>query len=680
MRNTLLTIVLLLVGMIYVVADFLGGRSPGFPDAAQFSRLISIREPQNFTDLVAESIGGGELGGGDLRGVWAALDEASRGAGPSDQSSIEAIRGTILGNYGHPDRAIPMLSRALKGSQNLDERADILAQLYGACRNTGYYETFRIAVENKDLKAAFPAQIADYLKKLTGAQAGIDQKRRLKMLLAWLVLLLLPWFVSEIRCRRWLKRFPTEQERPGPYFAFVRSVIGTILCLFSSVMVLFWNLPAALGYSHSLVLAFLHLLAAGLFSLYPFYHLDREVRQTSWSFFAYFAVFIRMSLLNSIVLIIPLLALLILREMTAALPLWPVTWPLGVGLGFPALCGAMLLILPVFIPTLLGLWRQNPQQMPLWAKDLKVPVYKWNLTGGKIFNALSFGYFSPTQGIAVTTPLADEFSAELVAAIVAHERGHLEKGHLFVYFLLLFAGTMLGGLYAVVWPIEVQRCLTIGPGPWQALGFFVVFLSVMKIFRKIAWVYECEADSFAAAIVGREEYIRALSDLTVANFLPVRVREGEELLGIHPPLQERKRRLRCLAGECLESGHAPSFPTLIALWRSRLALDWKGGQQDAVHLCTLDYHLEASARVSRWRELAAKHVEFGAEVLLLSGGKGLEILSCAQKACARKADPILPADRICLLCSAGMKDALAETPPPTWQGTATGCRISSVGL
>jgi len=305
MRNTLLAIVLLLVGMIYVVADFLGGRSPGFPDAAQFSRLISIREPQNFTDLVAESIGGGELGGGDLRGVWAALDEASRGAGPSDQSSIEAIRGTILGNYGHPDRAIPMLSRALKGSQNLDERADILAQLYGACRNTGYYETFRIAVENKDLKAAFPAQIADYLKKLTGAQAGIDQKRRLKMLLAWLVLLLLPWFVSEIRCRRWLKRFPTEQERPGPYFAFVRSVIGTILCLFSSVMVLFWNLPAALGYSHSLVLAFLHLLAAGLFSLYPFYHLDREVRQTSWSFFAYFAVFIRMSLLNSIVLIIP---------------------------------------------------------------------------------------------------------------------------------------------------------------------------------------------------------------------------------------------------------------------------------------------------------------------------------------------------------------------------------------
>ncbi len=674
MRNALLCVILLFLGVIVGIGTVQREAPPGFPPVEAIREMVRARQPHLFLDELADAMAAPELDGHDLRALLRRLDEIGAGATSAELSTIEGIRGVMLRRYGHPGRAFEVLWRAFRGSEDRDEREALLEQLFQAARASRQEQEFLRVTSDTALLLEFGQPLNDYRALCAALPPPLSGKWRGKLLLIWAILLVLPWFIAEWRVYGWRQRFPGPAERQGPFFAFMRSPLGAAPSIVTALLVLAFNLPAALGFEGAVGPAVGHLVVAFLLSWLPLHRLDREVRGTTWGFLAHARTVVGMALVNAVLLVVPIGAALILRAMTANLPLWPITWPLGVGLGFPALCGALLLIYPMFVPWFLWLRRLPTAQRPAWAAGFDVPLYRWNLDGSKIYNALSFGYLTPFQAIAISSPLLDEFPGPTAAAILEHEKGHLAQGHLFVYFLLLLAGSMVGGVYAVVWPLEVQRLLMTGPGFWQVAGFLLALVALMAAFRRIAWEHEGEADATAAAAVGREEYVQALTELTIANYLPERVRAGEEPQGIHPPLQERKRRLRAADGECFTSAQPPAPVTLIALWRSRLAVDWKGGQAEAEHLCALDYHLESSDLESRWRELAARHADFGAECLVRRDGRGLEVLACAQKACARQADPALPADRICLLCSAGQREALGD-PRVTWAGTSTGCRL-----
>jgi hypothetical protein len=98
------------------------------------------------------------------------------------------------------------------------------------------------------------------------------------MLLAWVMLLILPWFIAEWRVYRWRQRFPGPAERQGPFFAFMRSSIGVVTSIVSAVLVLAFNLPTALGFEAAAGPALAHLLVVYLSTLRPLHRLDREVR------------------------------------------------------------------------------------------------------------------------------------------------------------------------------------------------------------------------------------------------------------------------------------------------------------------------------------------------------------------------------------------------------------------
>ncbi|NLI76707.1 MAG: M48 family metalloprotease [Candidatus Riflebacteria bacterium] len=678
MRTALLCVVLLLLGIIIGVDSVRSGPPPGFPPVGEIRALIRQRAPHVFLEELADAMSAMTLDGADLRALLAVLDQRSIQETAAEAATVEAIRGILLLENGHPADAMPRLGRALRDSEDHDERAAILQQLYQAAWSAGREDEFRRLTSDTALLKEFPGELEFSLKALAGRNLGPPAKRQLKMAMGWLILLLLPWFIGEWRVRRWRQQFPAGSDRQGPYFAFSRTPVAATASFFSAALALACNLPAGFGFARAFWPGVIHLAAAWLLAGWPAFRLDREVRGTTWSYAAWLRNVTGMAAVNAVLLVVPVAAWFILRAMTAGLPLWPVTWPLGVGLGFPALCGALFLLYPLLVPWLLPMRRVPADRCPDWAAGLGVPLYRWNTDGGKIFNALTFGYLTPTQAIAVTSSFADGFPPGTLTAILEHEKGHLARGHLFTYFLLLLAASLVGGVYAVTWPLQVQRWLMTGPTPGQLIWFLAVILTVTVVFRRLARDYEVEADASAAAAVGRETYLQALTDLTLANFLPERVRAGEEPLGIHPPLQERKRRLRVADGDYFETGRPPAPAILVALWRSRLALDWKAGQAEAEHLCALDYHLTATDPAGRLKELAARHAGFGAEALVRGDGSGLEILACAQKACARRADPPLPADRLCLLCSAGMQAALNE-PGLAWSAAPNGCRLLRPG-
>ncbi|MBI3039658.1 hypothetical protein HYY75_11550 [bacterium] len=132
-----------------------------------------------------------------------------------------------------------------------------------------------------------------------------------------------------------------------------------------------------------------------------------------------------------------------------------------------------------------------------------------------------------------------------------------------------------------------------------------------------------------------------------------------------------------LRGEFFGPSSSPSSRLIVALWKCRLAVDWKLGSEQAVQLCSLDDELSRFSEMDKLRALAKRHVDFGSESVIPYNTQKLEIVFCIQKSCAKTADPPLPGGRICLLCSGGMRNAF---PQSNWNSTDQGCVIEIPGI
>ncbi len=681
MRKNLLILTLVFI-LLTVISGTPGTTPPaGFPEAERLSSILRDSRPADVQERLAATMGTGTSGAGGLRAMLRALDQIERASAEIQQRiPVEVYRAWLLAAHGYDRAALSIIRRLLVVPQYLTPQAQADIALIEASLELRDGNVSAAAAA-ADRLAAADAVAAQALRQLLGidpasrAPGRADSTWPLASLLL-LALVAIPALAIDRERRLWLKRFPDGQDRIAPYHAFKRSPLAMFLVTAGSLLVLALGLPRRLGVRHDVAFAVIYWILSYAFTLIPFHRLDLDVRKGAWSLREYVSTVFRLHLLKALPLAAPLAAFFILRTMSAALPWWVVTTPWSPALGFGVLTAVTLLVIPVFLPALMGMRRISSDQLPRPLRDLPFRFYRWPLPKIGIANAVSFGYFRASHSVAFTGELLDGCSTDEIVAVATHEEAHLRNGHLFLYFLAMVDLALAAGLWAAVLPLPAERLLMFGPTVMQGMILFAVWLILNRVFTAMGRRFEFEADRFAAERVGREPYIHALTRLSRANFMPVRFREGDNAPGIHPSLTERKHALRGYDGHVFEPAALLPPELILALWRSRLALEWNRGEREAKHICSLDDDPPDDAPpVDRLAAIARRQARFGAECLLETNGAWLEIIECAQKLTILTTDPSIPQDRVCALCSGGMREALA---PDTvaWASTPAGCRIS----
>lgn len=636
--------------------------------------MVRLRNPVLFFPELEKRCGGDAGTPAVVRATWSALERVARQGNGADQVSIDAIRGALLSRLDYLERARAEMERALTATLDEDERIALLVLLYDTCARQG------------DWTAA--AGTRERLKKIEGLADEVDSLLSEHVppgppwptplgIAFWLILLVFPLAVLEWERRLWLEAFPPERSQIRAFAAFRRSPLLPLLALASAILAILFKLPVRGDWLNGPGFALVHLVLAYGLGLLPHYWLDRVVRGAEHGFVRFLLSSFRLWLLGAAHLLVIVPALLILRGMVLALPLWPVISPLGPGLGFPALTAALFLFIAGCWPLILGLRNFAAGEKPGWADHDSfrgVRVFIWDVPESRISRAIGFGSFTFQHGIGLTDTLIRQFPSNEVEAIALRESAPLVLGHRFLGFLVYLDGLLLVGLLAAWQPLAAQRFLLAGPGLAEAALLIGIAWILGHFLSRLTRLVEEAADRHAADRCGREVAISAFARLNRASCLPERWREGEDA-GAHPSLRERKLWMRMRDGEPFEPSGNVDPSLLIALWRGRLGVDWNAGEDEAAHLCAIDYEVSSHEPGTQLRELARRHAGFGAEVLVRTEGHCLEVLSCAQKTAVGHADPPLPAEKVCRICSCGMKAALGGAWE--WTGNLVGCRLET---
>jgi Zn-dependent protease with chaperone function len=673
MKKRLLGIVGLLL-VLLVLAGWNSGRSPvvTISDAA-LAMAIELRNPNDILAELLDQYQEQRLTHGILRDVLPRLRMLQSRGTRAQRVAANCVLSQLYLQTGYWTRAREHAEAALMESTEVVERHDVLAL------------EFRIARQQKDLdgmarsiadlrKLGVEKAIVDvYEKTLASLRTPFPGSWRPGWLALWIIAFAAPFLVMLRRTRAFAARFERDPDRVSAFTAFRRSPLALLTSLISAIVLMVLQVPQRLGLPHNLLPCVIHFFAAFCLALVPFYRLDRTIRKVSWSFASFLRLLVQVSVLQSFFLLVGGLTCYILHLMAASAPMWAIRSPLSFGLGFPAIAGALLLVLPLGIPWLFAARRPASDERSGPRTGLSRPCLIWEIPESGLYNALSYGFISRTQGFLVSRPLFNEFSDADLAAILAHEEGHFAGDHLFQMFLVQFAVFFGLGIIAATQPLMMQTVLLLGPNALHILALFVGYFIFTRIWHTLALRWEHEADRFAADRVGREEYLAALTRLTSANFLPHHWREEDNARWSHPSLKARATHLRSRDGKVFSSPSAVPPGVLVALWRSRLAHDWKCGHAETVELCALDDDFHGVAADRPFPALAERQARFGAEALVTHDGSELAVLVCPQKRAALEADPPLPAEKICALCSEGMIKAVGREL--RWNGTSNGCRL-----
>lgn len=164
-----------------------------------------------------------------------------------------------------------------------------------------------------------------------------------------------------------------------------------------------------------------------------------------------------------------------------------------------------------------------------------------------------FTGFGKNKRIALYDTLVEKHSVRELVAILAHEVGHYERGHIVKNMLLgiLHSGVMF---YLLSIFLEHEGLFDAfgldEPSIYAGLVFFGLLYSPVELLlqlglQKLSRVYEYEADRFAAETVAAEPMVSALKKLSADNLThltphPLYV----TLFHSHPPVLERVRALR----------------------------------------------------------------------------------------------------------------------------------------
>ncbi len=139
--------------------------------------------------------------------------------------------------------------------------------------------------------------------------------------------------------------------------------------------------------------------------------------------------------------------------------------------------------------------------------------------------------------VFLTDVLLESFSWDELKAIIAHELGHVKEKHNFIIGLLSIA-------VFVFWVAFFRFVEFPKLSPYMFIAVVAaVFLIYMLLLARLMVYFEFRADRFAAKMVGKDVYVRALSKLAEVNVMKRRTGKLFNLLTLHPSIEERIERL-----------------------------------------------------------------------------------------------------------------------------------------
>jgi len=150
-------------------------------------------------------------------------------------------------------------------------------------------------------------------------------------------------------------------------------------------------------------------------------------------------------------MVVPILAILLLADLVAQVPVGVMPWsedvPTAAVLGL-----AMLVTVPVLVPVIAKrVWKTRPMNdsSERWIVDLVaaagmpgLDVRLW-CTDMKSANAVVVGFFPGLRSLLLTDRLVREVSPEQLRLIILHEVAHLRRGHLWIRMLSVLPGWLV---------------------------------------------------------------------------------------------------------------------------------------------------------------------------------------------------------------------------------------------
>lgn len=188
-----------------------------------------------------------------------------------------------------------------------------------------------------------------------------------------------------------------------------------------------------------------------------------------------------------------------------------------------------------------GVWYDMVQDMARLA-GLKVKRVVLVKSAAPNAFATIFGTVGLTQG------LTEKLEPDEVRAVIAHELGHLKKGHPrrnFALGIVMLVITIAFWNFVIVrvrpYVGEAGRMLLSTPILWMSVLNLPALMVVGRWSRK----HEREADSLAVQWTGDPELvIRALTRIHTLNQSPHRLKQSDEVLHSHPSLENRIQAIR----------------------------------------------------------------------------------------------------------------------------------------
>ncbi|GAB4274489.1 MAG: hypothetical protein Kow0029_14880 [Candidatus Rifleibacteriota bacterium] len=624
-------------------------------------------DPVGFWRSVAEKK---NLNGTRIHWIFRVLNEMKKDFGVNENVGFDAISGVLLFRQGFLDKAETKLKHVVSSTRSekeLRQSLALLIEIYQSQKRTEELERIKSKLDSID-----PRFRLNYIE-LTPVQAWeVEEKGFFKMylFLVWFCLLLFPAVLMEFERKNWLKRFEGCRDLRGPFLAFNKSNLSGFLVILSAILFILLKFPGCIGLKNRAGYLGLHIIVTWLLCQIPFFRLFKIVRPNVEVSLSQFVIDkLRGIFYLSAKLIAIGLSCAIVHFMVTSLPLWVINRPYSAVITLPALFTFFLVAIQFFMPILLLAKRNNAVE-----SGLRSRIYS---CGSGIHKSwLEFGAFSFLNTILLIGNLQNTLDEDELQLLLRRCKIKLESGFGFEDYLLVLNLILIGSIYFAFDTLRMQRFFSIGPTFAEVAAFLLFGILAAYIFAVRQRQTELETDEWFVREGSAEKLLIIYEKLNRANFLPERYREGDA--GIFAPvsLDERKDFIRNNSGEYFNQLIKPESNILISLWRSRLAIEWKLGIEEAVFITSLDYQVNENEIEEELRSMAETHTKYGSECVFIKDALKLEILNCAQKACAFITEEALPHAKICRICSQAMLRSLRMSDYQ-WIGTEKGCCLKA---
>lgn len=665
LKHELLVTLLLLACCLYLVLQF--GLNFAKSELPEDIILKSFHQ-QNPITFWRDVSAGKKLNGLKVHHIFKVLESNNARFGLNESISYDAITGILYFRLGFLAKAEAKLRHVVSSTHSENELRQCLAvlvEIYQSQKND-----FELKKVRSQLEAIDPRFRLNYLELFQPRNVDLPEKGFFKiyLLLVWFVLLVFPAILIEIERKSWLKRFAHNKDLRGPFLAFNRANLAGFLVVFSAILFILLKFPGNIGLTNRTVFLALHIVFSWIFCQIPFFKLLKLVRpDTEIGFWGFLREKLRTMLFLSIKLVTLAISLSIMHFMVTRLPFWPMKRSFGAVLTLPAIFTLLLVISHFLLPIL------------LFAKKLKSPpsglVSRVYTCGKGIHKSwLEFGAFSFLNTTLLVGGIQDDLGSEKINVLLKRSSLKLKNGSGFEEFLLALNLILVAAIYFAFDPLRMVRFFSLGPTFAEAAAFLLFGILGGYILSVRQRSSELESDGQVVKEEHTEELLEIYEKLNHMNFLPEKYREGDA--GIFSPvsLSERKEHVRTNTGEYFHNFSRPEGGLLVSLWRSRLSIEWKLGIEEAVFITSLDYQVNEEGPENELRSMANKHARLGSECVFRKETGTLEVLFCAQKACAFITEETLPHAKICRICSKAMLKSLHQADYQ-WSGAEKGCRL-----